>query len=138
MLALLYKFGGVAGNNAAGCGYALNAGYEDGPFGIQGAYEAFTDALKGQHQSVAGDVNVARLDRQRFFLARQIQFGEATMRGGYESLYAESPVGLVGFSSARSAIFGYRSACGCRANFSAADQTTDIWFIGGDYNFSRS
>ena len=35
-------------------------------------------------------------------------------------------------------IFGYAigNAASASANFSAADQTTDVWFIGGDYNFT--
>jgi predicted porin len=135
----LYKFGGVAGNNAAEGGYALNAGYEDGTFGIQGAYEVFTDALKTSTSSVAGDVNVTNYDTTAFFIAAKYSFGEATIRGGYETYTLKAPSDSL-VSLGVTSIFGYSigNATAASANFSAAEQTTDVWFIGGDYNFSRS
>ena len=37
-------------------------------------------------------------------------------------------------------LYGYTvaNAASASANFSKADQTTDIWFVGGDYNFSQA
>ena len=130
---LQYKFGGVAGNTSAGSGYALNLGYEDGPFGIQGIYESFTDALKGSTSSVAGDVNVQDLNSSAYFLAAKYQFGQATVRGGYESYKLKAPSDPVA-SLGTLSYFGY--TVGTASNFTTADQTTDIWFIGGDYNFT--
>jgi GBP family porin len=130
---LQYKFGGVAGNTSAGSGYALNLGYEDGPFGIQGVYESFTDALKGSTSSVAGDVNVQNLNSDAYFLAAKYQFGQATVRGGYESYKLKAPSDPVA-SLGTLSYFGY--TVGTASNFTTADQTTDIWFIGGDYNFT--
>jgi GBP family porin len=136
-LTLLYKFGGVAGNNSAQSGYAFNLGYEQGPFGIQGAYEAFTDALKASTSTVAGDINETNYNTTAFFIAAKYIFGQATVRGGYESYTLKKPsdaFGTLGVSS----LFGYTigNAASASANFSSADQTTDVWFIGGDYNFT--
>jgi len=133
----LYKFGGVAGNNSAQSGYALNLGYEEGPFGIQGAYEAFTDAIKASTSTVAGSINETNYNTTAFFIAAKYIFGQATVRGGYESYTLKKPsdsFSTLGVSS----LFGYTigNATSASANFSTADQTTDVWFFGGDYNFT--
>lgn len=44
----LYKFGGIAGHNGARSDWALNLGYDEGPFGLQAAYQRMTDALSGK------------------------------------------------------------------------------------------
>jgi len=133
----LYKLGGTAGNNSAGSGYALSLGYEDGPFGIQSAYESFTDALKGATSTVAGDVNVTNYDTTAYFIAAKYIFGDATIRGGYESYTLKAPsdtLASLGTTSYYS--FPIANAASASANFSSADQTTDVWFFGGDYNFT--
>jgi GBP family porin len=134
---VLYKFGGVAGNTSAQSGYGLNLGYEEGPFGIQGAYESFTDALKSGTSTVAGDVNVTNYNTSAYFIAAKYQFGQATVRGGYESYTLKVPSDTL-VSLGVNSFFGYAigNAASASANFSAANQTTDVWFIGGDYNFT--
>ena len=134
---LLYKFGGVAGNTSAQSGYALNLGYEEGPFGIQGVAESFTDALKAGTSTVAGDVNVTNYNATAYFIAAKYIFGQATVRGGYESYTLKAPSDAFATLGVGS-LYGYPvgNAASASANFSAADQTTDVWFIGGDYNFT--
>jgi len=133
----LYKFGGVAGNNSAESGYALNLGYEEGPFGIQGVYEAFTDALKSSTSTVANDINVTNYNTSAYFIAAKYIFGQATIRGGYESYSLKAPSDAMSTLGVTS-LFGYTigNASSASANFSTASQTTDVWFIGGDYNFT--
>ncbi len=80
-----YKFGGVSGNSTAQSGYGFNIGYESGPFGIQAAYEQFTDALKTGNSTVAGDINLTNYNTDAVFVAAKYQFGDATIRGGYET-----------------------------------------------------
>lgn len=128
----LYKFGGVAGNASAGSGYVLNVGYDEGPFGIQGVYEAFTDSLKGATSSVAGEVGVTNYDETAFIVAAKYRFGQATLKGGYESYTLKVPSDPVAAIGAT--YYGYTIASA--ANFSGANQTTAIWFIGGDYGFT--
>lgn len=134
---VLYKFGGVAGNTSAESGYILNVGYEDGSFGIQGVYESFTDALKGATSSTAGEVNVTNYNNTAYFLAAKYSFGQATVRGGYESYTFKAPSDTLA-SMGGTNYYGYTiaNAASASANFSGADQTTDIWFFGGDYNFT--
>lgn len=136
-VAALYKFGGVAGNNSAESGYAFSLGFEEGPFGIQGAYEAFNDVLKGGASTVANDINVTNYNTSAYFVAAKYIFGPATIRGGYESYTLKTPSDALSTLGVTS-LFGYAigNATSASANFSAADQTTDVWFIGGDYNFT--
>jgi len=134
---LLYKLGGVAGNNAAQSGYALNLGYEQGPFSVEGVYEAFTDVLKASTSTVAGDINVTNYNTTAYFVAAKYVFGQATLKGGYESYTLKAPSDSL-VSLGVTTLFGYSlgNATSASANFSSADQTTDLWFIGGDYNFT--
>ena len=86
-----YKFGGVSGSTSAESGYGFNLGYEDGPFGIQAAYEQFTDGLKTSNSTVAGQINVTNYNTDAYFIAAKYQFGDATVRGGYESFKLKAP-----------------------------------------------
>jgi len=136
-----YKFGGVAGITSAQGGYGINVGYEAGDFGIQAAYESFTDALKtGNPATVVGDISVTNYNTTAFFLAAKYRIGEATIRGGYETYTLSAPSdALVGMGVGN--LYGFnvsnpaKPSCS-QADYSCANQTTDIWFIGGDYNFT--
>jgi GBP family porin len=134
---VLYKFGGVSGKTSAQSGYAFNLGYEAGPFSIQAAYEAFTDALKSSTSTVAGDINVTNYNTTAYLIAAKYQFGPATVRGGYESYTLKAPSDTLS-SLGVTSLFGYPigNATSASANWSGANQDTDIWFIGGDYNFT--
>jgi len=127
----------VAGDTSAGSGYALNVGYEAGPFGVQGVYESFKDVLKASTSTTAGDVNLTNYDTTAYFIAAKYIFDQFTVRGGYESYTLKGPsdtLATLGVSS----FFGFpvANATSASANFSSAEQTTDVWFIGGDYNFT--
>jgi predicted porin len=129
----LYKFGGVAGNSTAEGGYTLNAGYEAGPFGIQAGYEVFKDALKTGTSTVAGDISVTDYNSNAFMIAGKYSFGEATIKAGFEQYTLKAPsdsVAALGLTS----LYGY--TIGNSTTFSSADQKTDVWWFGGDYNFS--
>jgi GBP family porin len=131
----LYKFGGVAGSTSAESGYTLNVGYEAGPFGIQAAYENFTDALKTGNSTVAGDISVTDYNTDAFMIAAKYTFGEATIRGGFEEYTLKTPsdsVAALGITS----LYGY--TIGNSTTFAQANQTTDVLWIGGDYNFTPS
>jgi len=134
---VLYKLGGVAGNTSAQSGYTFNLGYEAGPFGIQAAYENFTDALKTSNSTVAGEINVTNYNTQAFMIAAKYKFGEATIRGGFEEYTLKTPSDTLA-SLGLTTLYGYTiaNAAAASANFSADNQTTDIWWIGGDYNFT--
>lgn len=134
-----YKLGGVAGENSAQSGWGLNGGYEAAGFGIQAAYEEFTDALKTGNSTIPGDINLTNYNTDAFFIAAKYQFGDATIRGGYETYTLKPPSDTLA-SMGVTSLYGYTvgNATAASANFSGADQTTDIFFIGGDYNFTHS
>jgi len=129
----IYKFGGVAGNSSAESGYGFGIGYEDGGFGVQASYEAMNDALKTSASTVAGEINVTNVDTKAFVVAAKYAFGQATVKGGYESYTLSTPstpIASLGVTS----LFNIPVAV--QANFTSATQTTDVLFIGGDYNFT--
>ncbi len=131
----LYKFGGISGNNSAGSAFTANVGYEAGGFGIQGAYEAFKDGLKTGTAAVAGEVNVTEYDTTAWLIAAKYGFGDFTVRGGYETYTLKKPSDTFA-SLGISTQYGYTIANAATATFGGADQTTDVWFIGGDWNIT--
>lgn len=134
---VLYKVGGVSGNNSAESAFTANVGYEAGPFGVQVAYEQFTDALKTANSTVAGEINVTNYDTTSWLVAAKYAFGDFTVRGGFETYTLKAPSDTLA-SLGVTSLYGYTiaNAAAASANFSADNQTTDIWFIGGDWNIT--
>lgn len=134
-VSLLYKLGGVSGNSSAQSGVAAQVGYEAGPLGIQVAYEQFTDALKTGNSSVAGEIGVTDYDTTSWMVAGKYSFGDLTLRGGYETYTLKAPsdsIASLGITS----LYGYTVDPTKAVTFASADQKTDIWFFGGDMNFT--
>lgn len=132
---VLYKFGGIAGSNAAGSGYALSAGYEQGPFGLQAVYEAFTDVIKSTNPSIAGEIGALVYDTKAFILAAKYKLGDAaTIKAGFERYTlgaASDSLASLGVTS----LYGYTiSTSSGAATYTGADQPNNVYFIGGDYN----
>lgn len=140
----MYKFGGVAGSTWAGSGYAFFGGYEAHHFGIQAAYQANKDALSETNSATAGNVNVTNFDTTAYMIAAKYAFGATTIRGGFERFTLKQPSdSLVSFSSG--SINGFPignlpTTAKCTetntADFCSPDRTTNIMWIGGDYNFT--
>lgn len=137
----LYKFGGIAGAASAGSGFTLNGGYEEGNFGVQAAYQTFKDAVKGASGTVANTVAVTVLDTKAFMIAARYNFGAATAKIGYETYTLSAPSKTLNTA----APFGF-SYYGQTidptpgkgvTNFSSAPQTTNLGWVGGDYNFTE-
>ena len=140
----MVKLGGIAGKSSAASAYGLGAGYEAYGFGIQAAYQSATDALHGANSAVIGDVNVTNYNTNAFMIAAKYAFGDAKVTGGYESYTLKKPSDSVE-SLGISTYYGYQignpaavAACatGNTADFCAANQTTDVIWVGGDYNFT--
>ncbi|PRC93658.1 porin [Solimicrobium silvestre] len=138
----MYKVGGVAGESSAESGYAFFGGYSAAGFSIDAAYQAYTDALKETNSATANDINVTNYDTTSYFVAAKYAFGDATVRAGYESFTLKAPSnGLAALGA--TTINGYAignipTAAANTADFNAANQTTDILFAGGDYNFTSA
>ena len=126
----LYKFGG---NNASSQGNAFgaSAGYDNGKYGVQIAYQAFQDAVKGALGTIADQVKVTAYNTSAVFVAGKYKLNDsATLKAGYESYTLSAPSNLLTSASY------YGQTVQSVSNFATAAQTTNILFFGGDYNFT--
>ncbi len=141
----LYKFGGVAGQSSAKSGYALNAGYEEGNLGVQAAYEGFNDALAGASATAANitgslaptnnnQVAVTAYNTSAFMLAAKYKINDqATVKAGFETYTLSKP--SESLAAATTSYYGQTVAA--LTNFAGANRTTQVLWIGGDYNFTE-
>lgn len=130
----MYKFGGVAGKSSAESGYSFTAGYNADGFGIQAAYQAYTDAIKaGNGAATLGSVNVTNYNTTGYMIAAKYAFGDATIKAGYESFTLKAPSDTLATLGVTN-YYGFPISTG--SNFAGTDQTTDIAWVGGDYNFT--
>ena len=136
----LYKFGNSSvGDGATKSAYALNAGYEEGNFGIQATYQAFQDALKGGAGSAVNTVALTNYNTTSWMAAAKYKVTkDATLKIGYEQFTLGAPSDQLNTTAGSSLFVSnyYGQAISGLTNFSSADQTTHIVFGGGDYNFS--
>lgn len=135
----LYKFGGMASDYSAQSGYALNGGYDAGRFGVQAAYEAYKDGMKGVIQTVTNNaVGVQVNDTKAYMIAAKYKITDAaTAKIGYESYTIGAPSNAASFNTtAITGFYGYNVAS-VTANANFADSKTNIVWIGGDYNFTQ-
>jgi len=142
----LYKFGGVAGHSSAKSGYALNAGYEAGDLGVQAAYEGFNDALSGASASAGhittslnpannNQVDVTAYNTSSFMLAAKYKLNDkATAKVGFETFTLSKPTESL--ATATTTYYGQTVAS--LTNFAGANRTTQILWIGGDYNYTEA
>jgi len=133
----LLKLGGTLGEATAKTAYALNAGYEEGNFGIQGAYQAFNDAIVGAASALTTNaVDITNENTKSWMVAAKYKVGAATLKIGYEEYRLSAPSDIL--TGAPSLYNYYGQIVGKVSNFSAtaSDRSTHILFGGGDYNFS--
>ena len=138
----LYKFGGSSQGTSAKSAFAINAGYEAGNIGVQAAYQAFNDAIKGGSGSIANTVAITNENTKAFMIAAKYKFTDAaTAKIGYITYTLSAPSDPLNTA----APFGYSyygqaidpTAGKGVTNFSGASQTTHIIFLGGDYNLTE-
>ena len=138
------KLGGVSGKSGAASNYGIGAGYEADGFGVQAAYQSATDTLHGANSAVAGDVNVSNVNTTAYMVAAKYAFGDAKVTGGYESFTITKPTDSLA-SIGATTYYGYQignpttvtgGVTTDTADFTAADQKTDIIWVGADYNFT--
>lgn len=140
----MYKFGEVPGITGAQSGYAVFGGYEAHGFGIQAAYEGYRDALSETNSATPGSVNVTNFNTSAYMIAAKYNFGAVTIRGGFESFKLKQPSdSLISISSG--SINGFpignmptteKCTTGNTADFCSPERKTNIFWIGGDYNFT--
>lgn len=131
---VMYKLGGISGASSAATAYGVVAGYDAYGFGIQAAYQSSTDTIHGTNGNVAGSVKVVNYNTNAFMVAAKYAFGDAKVTGGYQSYTLKAPsdqFATLGIAS----YYGYPLAS-TSENFGGKDQTTDVLWLGGDYNFT--
>lgn len=146
-ISAIAKLGGFAGKSSAGTAYGVGAGYEADGFGIQAAYQQSTDTVHAGNSFVAGDVNVTNANTEGYMVAAKYAFGDAKITGGFEEFTVKKPsdsfaslgvTSYAGFQICNVATTNFCASAtkGAAADFTAADQKTDIFWVGGDYNFT--
>ncbi|MCX6178935.1 MAG: porin [Chlorobiales bacterium] len=134
-LGAMYKFGGTAGEASAKSAYGVNAGYNEGNFGIQAAYEAFNDAISASLSTTPNQVAITNENTKAFIVATKYKIGAATLKIGYQQFTLSKPSDT--FPTTGSLYNYYGQTVSGLTNFPGADRTTHIVFGGGDYNFSE-
>lgn len=143
----LKNFGGIAGHNGARSDWGVRLAYEDGGFGVAAAYERFTDGLKGASCSATGSTvclvtalqsNVLAVTNYNdigYLLAARYKFASANLKAGFERYTLSRPSDPFASLNVTS-YFGYAIGNPGTADFKGADQATEIFWIGGDYQFT--
>ena len=142
-----YKLGGIAGHNGARSNYALRLGYEDGPFGVQAAYERITDGLTAANNgfSITGvtpavgaalpittpNLKVTNQNSIGYLLAAKYHIADGNIKAGYSSYTLGKPSDP--FASLNITNL-YNEPIGASSDLKA-DRKTRIYYLGGDYNF---
>ncbi|MBV8124562.1 MAG: porin [Burkholderiaceae bacterium] len=133
------KLGGVAGSNKTQSGYGVSVGYEEETFGVQFAYQGFYDALKAGTSAIVGDVNLTNYDTKAWMLAGRYTVEGFNLKAGWERYTLSKPsnslngnVGVVGN------YYGLTVGNPNTVDFAKADQSTDVIWIGGDYNVASN
>jgi predicted porin len=94
-LGLIHKFGGIAGSSGAGQVNEINAGWEQGPFGVQAAFTKADDTTLQDNNGVtvagvdtpypAGSIGVTWVDIRSYMLAAKWQAtSNLTLKAIYE------------------------------------------------------
>ena len=148
----MYQFGNDV-NTDYGRGYAAQIGYENALFGIQTAYNNFTDTVKvdatTQNQALAGTSLKAGLyDTQAWILAAKLTPNkEVKLSGGYEWIQLSQPSDPT--ISYGSGIFGYQILGGVASSVNNSSksitgganggdhQNITFWWLGGEYDFAK-
>ena len=140
----LYKFGGIAGNNSAGRGVALNVGYEADIWGVQAVYQSFKDVLATSGTAYTATnpqgIKGTLYDTSGFMLTGRYKWQDLTLKAGYEGYKrkasSDSAANLGGLTE-----FGYTFSSSVTGldNLSAytgADKKYKMYWFGGDYSFT--
>ncbi len=143
----MYKLGGVAAHSSAMSGWGVWGGYDAAGFGIQAVYQSFTDAIREINDpTIADTVNVRNFNTRSWLIAGKYAWGNAKVVAGYESYTLKNPSDSVNAISSGS-INGFpigniplTGVCGLgnTADSCVSDQTTRIYWIGADYNFTQA
>jgi len=129
----MYKFGNTAGSTSAGSGYGFTLGYEKGAFGIQAAYQGYTDALKADALDTTS-IKATIANTNAFLIAVKYKFNDSlTGKVNYQRYSLTAPSDA-GFATAGTTLYN-----GITVGIVVPvvnTQSVSIVSFGGDYKFS--
>ena len=130
---VLYKVStGASNGTAPATAFGLNVGYEAADWGVQVAYQAFTDAIKGGSNTL-GTVGITAYNTTAYMLAGKYKVTpDVTIKGGYESYTLSAPndaLGAVG-------LYSYYGQTVSKVTTYADNQVTNVTWLGADYNLT--
>ncbi len=131
----LYKLGNQSGSTSAQSAYAFRLGYETEPFGIQAAYQAYTDAISGAASATPGAIAVTESNTKAILLTAKYKFtSDLTGKAGYERFTLSAPSNSYTLAT-YSTYSGYPVSS---ISLVTAERSTEIYFAGGDYNLTSA
>jgi predicted porin len=139
----VHKFGGIAGSSGAGEINEVNIGWEQGPFGIQAAYEMANDTTKLDNNGAAGapypggGVGVTWVDIRSWMLAGKWDVTSTfSLKALYERMQIMGPSNP-SVDLAQTTIYSYPIAHTSVTAFNGFPaQVYNVYVLGGNYNFS--
>jgi GBP family porin len=134
---VLYKFGGQAGSTSAQSIAQLTAGYENGPFGIQGTYSHIKDALSAGNSAVLGDVSLTAADTKSYMLAASYKIDAFRVRGGYQRQEFTNPSNPT-LDQGLTTVLGYPVTGAVNVTAFNHEKKLDVYFIGLTYDMSAN
>jgi predicted porin len=144
---LVHKFGGIAGSNTAETVNEANIGWEQGPFGIQVAYEMANDTTLEDNNGTlvsgvltpypAGSLGVTWIDtRSEMIVGKWDVTSTFSVKAGYEREEYMNPSNPAA-DLAQTSIYGYGIAHASVTAFTGTpDKVLNDYWIGGNYDFT--
>ena len=129
----MYKAGNAKG--AVGHGWALDAGYDMGPLGLQVAYQSFNDVLHGiaPATGVTTPLSGTEEDTRSFLLAAKYKVADdANLRAGLEHNVTKAATDPV----AAATVENYYGISATTTALTGHNEVSNVYFFGGDYNFT--
>ena len=136
-IAGMYEFGNASGNVDHGYGVTGQVGYENATFGVQFAYDKFTDALKAGTGTTLGTISAGLYNTDATMLAAKwTPTEDIKVSGGWEWYQLKpSSDATLGYGS----LFNQSVYGGVATSAFAAGQSQDnnVYWIGANYDFAK-
>jgi len=125
----LYKFGTATQEN----GFGGTVGYDNGKLGLELSYEAFQNGIKGASGSVPNQVALTNANTSAIMFAGKYKItNDANLKAGYETFTLSNPT--TNLPTTGAGVGYYNQIVQKLANFNGSNQTTNVYWFGGDYN----
>jgi general bacterial porin, GBP family len=140
-LSAAYALGGAGGIADANSGYALNAGYDNGQFGVQVIYDNFRNVIKEGNTTWSVTtpyyLKGTLTDVSDITIALKAKVtDEILLKGGFQHYALEKASRqLTSTSVVDGMLYGIPTVF---ASYADGEQKVDIYFFGGDYTVSHN